>query len=75
MTLKCHGRLRKYNATPTEYLCVCWANCPWRRLTDAEKAMNERFIQQLHRDARIRSIILGIAYCAVFILGVTGRYN
>ena len=70
---KCIPQLRKYNATLKEARCVCYANCPWRSLTDIEEQILEEFIRKIDRNRFFRHTIVGTAYILIFILGLTGR--
>ena len=72
LTYKCYHRLRKYNATRTEYLCVCWAKCQWRPPTEAEKLIIVRYVLLIQWKRKVRQITLGTAYSVIFVLGVTG---
>ena len=68
----CRNVLNKYNVTMTEVYCVCYANCPWRPLTDLEKEMRKEFIRSIIQDTFYRKLFLGVTYPLIFILGVTG---
>ena len=72
LTSKCEGRLKKYNATRKEVVCVCYSLCRWRPPTEFEKVMNAELTRQNIRDTKIRSITLGTIYTVTFILGITG---
>ena len=72
MTGKCRVVVRKYNATRQEFLCICYANCPWRPPTEFEQEMKTKLNRIVLQWAYYRTIITGTAYCSVFILGVTG---
>ena len=70
---KCRLRMRKYNATLKQTTCVCFANCPWRSLTDIEEKMVEEQIRITLRNRILRRSIVATAYSLIFILGLTGR--
>ena len=72
LTDKCYHRLRKYNATLNEYYCVCWANCRWRPLTEAEVVIREKYRQIILVTTKVLQITLGTTYSVIFVLGVTG---
>ena len=60
LTLKCHGRLKKYNATREEIVCVCAANCPWRSLTDEELEIRKQSRALIIWKDFVRKLAFGI---------------
>ena len=78
LTGLCRRAVIQYNATFEEMNCVCFGQCPWRAPTEQEKEMvaeMDEFRRIIAYKRRLRKIIMGIAYSAIFILGATGMIS